>query len=219
MKRSKVPLVILVSLLLFLSPLFSRTVSANWYSYYSQNGYYGLWSIIYTPSNKPYIPSGDHQSNSVTTEGCAAWVQTGWILYTNWNQPKQYIEYFVSGVRYLDYLSDQSWGTGIKYEVSYDGSTGNNRWCIWVNGVQRGCWNDIDPAPSLIFAQSESHTTTETVFWTDFTYIKVRNSAGMWVLRTLVNHMHADPPYGVTILSNESFKTWRHGIFLPLVVN
>jgi hypothetical protein len=218
MKHSKAPLAFVLSLLLFLSPLFIRTVSANWYSYYSQSGYYGLWSTIYTPSNKPYIPSGDHQSNSVTTEGGAAWVQAGWILYPNWNQPKQYMEYFVSGVRHLDYLSDQSWGTGIKYEVSYDGSTGNNRWCVWVNGLKRGCWNDIDPAPRLLIAQSETHITTDTVFWTDFKYIRVRNAAGTWVYPTLVNHMHADHPYGNTVLTSESFRTWRHGIFLPFVV-
>lgn len=211
-------MVFLAAFLLFLSPFFIRTVSANWYSYYSQSGYYGLWSTIYAPLNRPYIPGGDHQSNSVTTEGGAAWIQAGWILYPNWSQPKQYMEYFISGVRYLDYLNDQSWGTGIKYEVSFDGSTGNNRWCIWVNGLQRGCWNDIDPAPGLLIAQSETHTSTDTVFWTDFKFIRVRNTVGTWVYPTLVNHMHVDSPYGNTILSSESFRTWRHGIFLPLVV-
>lgn len=218
MQRNKTPLVFLVMLLLFLSPLFILTVSANWYSYYSQSGYYGLWSTIYTPLNKPYIPSGDHESNSVTTPGGAAWVQAGWILYPDWDLPKRYIEYFVSGVRHVDYLNDQSWGTGKKYEVSFDGSTGNNRWCIWVSGLQRGCWNDIHAAPSLLIAQSETHTTTDTVFWTDFTNIRIRNAAETWVYPTLVNHMHADPPYGNTILASDSFLTWRFGIFLPLVV-
>ncbi len=218
MKHFKAPLIFLVPLLLILSPLFIRTVSAKWYSYYLQSGYYGLWSTIYTPSSKPYIPAGDHQSNSVTTEGGTAWVQAGWILYPNWNQPKQYMEYFVSGVKFFNYLNDQSWGTGIKYEVSFDGSTGINRWCIWIGGLQRGCWNNIDPAPSLLIAQSETHITTDTVFWTDFRSIRVRNAAGTWVYPSLVNHMRANPPYGNTILTSESFKTWRHGIFLPLVV-
>jgi len=218
MQSTKTLMVSLNLLLLLLSPLFMLTVTANWYSYYSQSGYYGLWSTIYTPLNKPYIPSGDWQSNSVTTPGGAAWVQTGWILYPDWNLPKQYMEYFVSGVRQLDYLNDQSWGTGIKYEVSFDGSTGNNRWCIWVNGLQRGCWNDIHAAPSLLIAQSETHTTTDTAFLTDFTNIRIRNAAGTWVYPTLINHMHADPPYGNTILTSESFRTWRYVIFLPLVV-
>lgn len=77
MQHSKAPVVFLAVLLLFLSPLLIRTVSANWYSYYSQSGYYGLWSVIYTPSSKPYTPSNDTQSHSVTTPGGGPWVQTG----------------------------------------------------------------------------------------------------------------------------------------------
>jgi hypothetical protein len=218
MQHSKVPLVFLAVLLLSLSPLSIRTVSANWYSYYSQSGYYGLWSIIYTPTSKPYTPSNDNQSHSVTTPGGGPWVQAGWLLYPTWSQAKQYYEYGVGGVHEVVNLNNQAWGTGIKYEVSYDGSTGSNRWCVWINGVRIRCWNDVHTAPSRLIVQSETHTTTDTVFWTDFTYIKVRNAAGTWVNPTLVNHMHADPPYGNTILTNGSFRTWRHGIFLPLVV-
>jgi hypothetical protein len=218
MQHSKAPLVFLAVLLIFLSPLFIRTVSANWYSYYSQSGYYGLWSTIYTPSSKPYTPNNDNQSHSLTTPGGGPWVQAGWYLYPNWSQAKQYYEYGVGGVHEVVPLSNQPWGTGIKYEVSYDGSTGSNRWCVWINGVRIRCWNDVHSAPSLLIAQSETHTTTDTVFYTDFKAIRVRNAAGTWVYPTLVNHMHADTPYGNTILTSESFRTWRHGIFLPLVV-
>lgn len=218
MKQIKTPFVFLVLLLVVISPFFTSSVSANWYSYYSQGGYDGLWATFFTPENEPYIPSGDHQSNSVSTPGGGPWVQTGWIFYPTWSQPRQYMEYWVGGVRNLDELNDQPWGTGIKYEVSYDGTTGTNRWCIWVDRIRRGCWNDIHSAPTLLIAQSETHTTTDTVFWTDFTAIKVRNANGVWVSPTLQNNMHADPPYGNTILTNESFRTWRHGIFLPIIV-
>ncbi len=218
MRHTKTPIVFLIVLSLFFSPYFILTVSANWYSYFSQTGYYGLWSNIYTPLYEPFIATGDHQSNSVTTPGGAAWVQAGWIFYPGWNQPKQYIEYFVGGVIHLDYLNDQPWGTVARYEVSFDGSSGINRWCIWVNTWQIGCWNDIDPAPSLLIAQSETHTSTDTVFWTDFTYIKVRNASGIWVNPTLSNNMHADVPYGNTILTNDAFRTWRHGMHLPIIV-
>lgn len=123
----KAPVVVLAEVLLFLSPLLIRIVSANWYSYYSQSGCYGLWSIIYTPSNKPYTPINDNQSHSLTTPGDGPWIQAGWYFYPNWGQAKQYYEYGVGGVHEVVPLNNQPWGTGIKYEVSYDESTGSNR--------------------------------------------------------------------------------------------
>ena len=124
----------------------------------------------------------------------------------------------MGGVHEVVQLNNQSWGTGIKYEVSYDGSTGSNRWCVWINGSQIRCWNGVHTAPCLLIAQSETHTTTDTVFYTDFKAIRVRNAAGTLIYPTLVGHMAEDPPYGNSILSSDSFRTWRYGIFLPIVV-
>jgi len=42
MKQIKTPFVFLVLLLVVISPFFTSSVSANWYSYYSQGGYDGL---------------------------------------------------------------------------------------------------------------------------------------------------------------------------------
>ncbi len=218
LKFPKANITLISIFLLFSSMLFVLPVSANWYSYYSQSGYYGLWAVIYTPKNIPYTPNGDNQSHSVTTPGGGPWVQTGWLYYPNWSQAKQYYEYGVGGDHEIIYLNNHVWGTGCKYEVSQDGDIGLNRWCVWVNGVKIRCWNNIHAAPSLLIAQSETHFNPETVFFTSFKAIRVRNAAGTWVYPTLSNHMTADPPYRYSILTSTSFQTWRIGIFLPLMI-
>lgn len=218
MKQFKGFFIFLILVSILFTPYISLPVTANWYSYYVQSGYYGIWATIITPVSEPYMPSYDHQSHSVSTPGGGRWVQSGWIFYPDWYQPRQYMEFFNMGLRDLVELNDQPWGTGIKYEVSYDGSNGWNRWCVWVGGIKRGCWNDITPAPTQLIAQSETHFHTNSVFWTNFTLIRLQNTNGLWVYPTLQNNMQNDPPYSYSILTNESFRTWRHGIFMPLIV-
>jgi len=218
MRYFKVFLIVLAVFLAVFSPFLTTTVSANWYSYFQQGYFYGIRADIYTPTFKPYMPGGDHQSNSVTTLGGGPWVQAGWLLYPEWNQPRQYIEYWDSEGRQTVYLTNQPFGTGVKYEVSYNGQLGPETWCIWISGIKKDCWPDIRTAPTSLIAQSETHTTTDTVFWTDFTAIRLRNSSGIWVYPTLINNMKAEPPYGNSVKTSDNFKTWRHGLFLSFLV-
>jgi hypothetical protein len=209
--------IFITPIIFFISLLVATAASANWYSYYQQNGYYGIWATIYTPTTKPFTAIGDNQSHSVTTPGGGPWVQTGWELYPNWSQALQYYEYAVGGVQNVVPLNPQGWGTGIKYEVSQEGTPDLKRWCVWINGIQIQCWNGITSAPTILTAQSETHTDPQTVFMTTFQSIRIRNASGTWVSPTLLGNMGAYPPYHYTILNSDSFQTWRYGVFLPII--
>lgn len=206
--------------------IYATGAHASWYSDYEGGDFYGLWATIWTPSSAPYTPEYAGQSNSVTTT-MPYWMQTGWRYYAGDTLPDKYWEYCAINCENDDSQFDrqpagkQSWNTGIKYEVSFDGSLGPKTWCAWIGGIKIKCKDNVKSPPSYMIAQSEVHFDSRVQVNTLFQSVYTKNASGYWVGANLDNHLFADFPYAIVKLSSVNFRTYRlqtHDVFLPLVI-
>jgi hypothetical protein len=214
---------IIVPLVLALA--YTSNASANWYAWYQQGSYYGVWATIQAPSTAPSTPTGAGQAHSVTIPG-PHWIRAGWYYFSGDTTPQKYWEYCAENcendpAQYkLQPLGSQAWGSGVKNEVSHDSSMGQKTWCAWVGGVRKVCKENIQTAPTTVIIQSEVHASPQTQINTEYRSIRIRNSSGVWVYADL-NNLFSDFPYKAVKQSSERFRTYRivtKDIFLPIVV-
>lgn len=115
---------------------------ARWYAgleYQSGGGATGAWARISIPPSKPAMfgPNTSSQSNWVSVIP-GVWMQTGWLLYRDYSQPRTYWEYCVDngtgqcpqsqGFYELVWInSNVAWGTIDEYAIFIIPS--------WVNGA------------------------------------------------------------------------------------
>jgi hypothetical protein len=169
--KSAIIILPLVILLLFTSKAY-----AEWYAWYDQGDYYGVWATIQSPTVAPYTPPDSGQSHSVTTPG-PYWMQAGWLYGYGDAAPTKYYEYCAENCEndptqyHKELPGSQTWGSGVKYEVSYDGSMGNKTWRAWVGGIRQICIPNIQTAPVNVMIQSEIHRSPRTEINTEFRLI------------------------------------------------
>ena len=198
-------------------------VKANWYAGNELSSVFGVWAKIYTPYSPPYIVPSNYngQANWVSTPG-PNWIQTGWTIVFGESTPDRYVETCINecwGGRYYVEFGNQSWGSGIDYQIEWIPGTPDT-WCAFIDNVQRKC-QPIRSAPSDVQINSEIQQSPLNGLHTDFSDVHYKASDNQWRLSTQSNY-RADFPYNVDIFSSYSFQTNRlqtSEVYLPIISN
>jgi len=170
-------LVILIIVTVF-TFIFAQPVSADTRLYAGnlRNSAYGVQATISTPSSKPYLESGAHESNWIGPN-TSYWVQTGWITWPSISNAHSYVEVVWTGLRFYQEYDIQNWGTDRQYKVQYEFG-----WAAYIGGVWKGMWGGggLPNPPVQVAGLSEVHNSSYSTLDTWFKYIQWKNSSGTY---------------------------------------
>lgn len=146
------------------------------------------------------------------TSSCPGWVQTGWVRFSSWSEPKMYCEFVESGGAGVKYFFPLTHVTHT-FQMAYDSF--DLVWDCFLDGAGKASRGGLGfAAGDYLNVQGEVNSTHSQIGLVApskllFNSMRYRNTSGSWVVFN-PNSAYVESPYGYDRPASDQFRNWTN---------